>query len=54
MAYDFHNPNSDPGAITPFDKLKQVVKYSSSIVPVEKINSVSGELELKIRTFGLN
>lgn len=37
MAYDFHNPNSNPGAITPFIELKQVLKFSTSIIPTEKI-----------------
>lgn len=37
MAYDFHNQNSNPGAITPFSELTKVLVYTSKIVPFEKI-----------------
>lgn len=37
MAYDFHNQNSNPGAITPLNELSKVLKYTISIIPTEKI-----------------
>ncbi|MBI2601279.1 hypothetical protein HYW42_04995 [Candidatus Daviesbacteria bacterium] len=37
MAYDFHNQNSNPGAITPLSELTKVLKYTVSIVPTEKV-----------------
>lgn len=37
MAYDFHNQNSDAGAITPFKNLTEVLTYIKSILPPEKI-----------------
>lgn len=37
MAYDFHNQNSKPGAITPFAELTDVLDYTSSLIPSKKI-----------------
>lgn len=37
MAYDFHNQNSNPGAITPFKDLTDVLTYTKSILSPEKV-----------------
>ena len=37
MAYDFHNVSTQPGPITPLDKLEQVLDYAISIIPKDKI-----------------
>ena len=37
MAYDFHYDESDPGPVTPLDNLVQVIDYSLSHVPPEKL-----------------
>lgn len=37
MAYDFHNQNSSPGAITPFEELTKILEYASSNINQDKI-----------------
>lgn len=37
MAYDFHNSNTSAGAITPIDRYKEVLRYATSIIPIEKL-----------------
>lgn len=37
MAYDFHNGSTSPGAITPIDRYKEVLRYAVSIIPTEKL-----------------
>lgn len=37
MAYDFHNKDSEPGAVTPLSELKKVLAYTVSVVPADKI-----------------
>jgi spore germination protein YaaH len=37
MAYDFHFAGSDPGPVTPKKKLEEVIKFSLSTIPAEKI-----------------
>jgi spore germination protein len=37
MAYDFHHAGSIPGSVTPLGKLAQVVEYSLSVIPVDKL-----------------
>jgi spore germination protein YaaH len=37
MAYDFHNVNSNPGAISPLNWLEDVVEYSLASVPENKL-----------------
>jgi len=37
MAYDFHHSGSEPGPVTPLDKLREVLDYAVSVLPREKI-----------------
>lgn len=37
MAYDFHNSKTKPGPVTPIINLKPVLKYATSVIPLEKI-----------------
>lgn len=37
MAYDFHHANSKPGAVTPPEKLKEVLEFALKELPEEKI-----------------
>lgn len=37
MAYDFHYAASEPGPVTPLDKLKSVTEYTLKSIPPEKI-----------------
>jgi len=37
MAYDFHHSASHPGPVTPINKLKEVLDYAISVIPLEKL-----------------
>jgi len=37
MAYDFHYSSSEPGPVTPVDKLMKVLEHSISVIPLEKL-----------------
>jgi spore germination protein YaaH len=37
MAYDFHHSVSSPGPVTPINKLKEVLDYAISVIPLEKL-----------------
>lgn len=37
MAYDFNNPETDPGPVTPIDKLESTLAYATKVVATDKI-----------------
>ncbi len=37
MAYDFHSAGSQPGPVTPLDKLAETLQYAKDTIPAEKI-----------------